>query len=197
MLFRSVFPKNKDSFMFHKPNEELLEEQARQMNLPLITIRSGGEKEKELKDLERIIEKVKGEVEGIVVGGIASSYQGKRIKKICEGMDLEFISPLWDYSPEKVWKELLENDFKVILTRITCDGLGREWLGKVIGKGQLSKLKKLSEEYKFRLDFEGGEAESAVLYMPGFGKEIKIEGHNESEGKYRHFLIIEKIGLKE
>jgi len=51
-------------------------------------------------------------------------------------------------------------------------------------------LQKLSKKYKFRLDFEGGEAESAVLFMPGMKKEIQVSGIIKSEGKYRHFFRI-------
>jgi len=191
----NVNVKNKDSFMFHKPEKELLEEQSRQLGLPLITIESEGEEEKELKDLEKLFEKVKKEVDGIVVGGIASSYQGKRIKKICKKFDLEFIAPIWDYEPEEVWEELIKKGFKVILTKISCDGLEKEWLGKIITKKELEKLNQKAKKYKFRLDFEGGEAESLVLWMPGMKNEIKVEGDVKSEGNYRHFFEINKIEL--
>jgi diphthamide synthase (EF-2-diphthine--ammonia ligase) len=43
------------------------------------------------------------------------------------------------------------------------------------------------------LNVSGGEAETAVLYMPGFKKEIKLEYCVESEDNYRHFINIKKI----
>lgn len=184
----SVIPKNFDSFMFHKPYLSLLEKQAEMLGIDLIVIKSEGEKDKEINDLMDLIWRVKDKVEGIVVGGIASSYQGDRIKKICNELDLEFIAPLWDYSSERVWDELLKNNFKVVLTKISCEGLGKGWLGKIINDKMFLELKKLAEKYKFRLDFEGGEAESAVLYMPEFEKEIKIKFDIKNEGEYRHFL---------
>ena len=79
------------------------------------------------------------------------------------------------------------------MTKISCDGLGKEWIGKRIGRVELGELKKLAKKYKFRIDFEGGEAESAVLYMPGFKKSIKIDFDVESEEEYRHFMRIKKI----
>ena len=82
---------------------------------------------------------------------------------------------------------------KVILTKISSEGLGKEWLGKVIGGKEVEQLMLLAKKYKFRLDFEGGEAETAVLFMPGFKKHIKIKGTIESEGKYRHFFQNLKI----
>ncbi len=189
-----ILPKNPDSYMFHKPNQELLEKQAEMLGLPLIAKESKGEKEKELKDLEKLLELIKSEISIVVVGGIASSYQGKRIERICKKLGLKFYAPLWDYSPDKIWNELLRKKFKVILTKISCEGLGKEWLGKIIDKEKLEKLKELSKKYKFRLDFEGGDAETSVLYMPGFKKEIKIKYNVESEGRYTHFLKVNKIG---
>ncbi len=189
----SVIPENFDSFMFHKPDLKLLKKQAEMLGIKLLTYKTLGEKEKELKDLRLLIEKVKKEVEVIVVGGIASSYQGKRIKKICSELNLKFYAPLWDYKGEDVWDLLLKRKFKVILTKITCEGLEKDWLGKVVDKEKLKRLKELSKKYKFRIDFEGGEAESAVLYMPEFKKEIKIKFDIKSEGEYRHWLKVKVV----
>jgi len=184
----AVIPENFDSFMFHKPYLNLLEKQAEMLDIDLIIQGSKCEEEKEVVDLKELIEKVREDVEVIVVGGIASSYQGNRIKKICDELGLEFYAPLWDYKNEMVWNELFDKGFKVILTKITCDGFGKEWLGKEIDEENFEELKKLSKKYKFRIDFEGGEAESAVLDMPGFREEIKIKFSVKSEGEYRHFI---------
>ena len=184
----AVIPENFDSFMFHKPYLNLLKKQAEMLDIDLIVQKSRGEKEKEIKDLKKLIEKVKDNVEIIVVGGIASSYQGNRIKKSCNELGLEFYAPLWNYKNEMVWDELFDNRFKVILTKVSCDGLGKEWVGLEINKKNFEELKRLSKKYNFRIDFEGGEAESAVLDMPEFQKEIKIKFSIKSEREYRHFI---------
>jgi len=188
----NVFPETEDSFMFHKPDLNLLKKQAEELGIELIVKKTKGEKEKELGDLRKLIGKIKDDVEGIVVGGIASSYQGKRIKKICDDLNLKFIAPLWDYKPEDIWKELLKEKFEVVLTKISCEGLEKKWLGEIIDDKKFLELKKLAEKYKFRIDFEGGEAETSVLYMPEFKNNIKIEFGIDSEGGYRHFLKIKK-----
>jgi diphthine-ammonia ligase len=189
----SIFPEVQDSFMFHRPNLSLLERQAKELGVELIVERSKGEEEKELDDLRRLIGKVKDHVGGVVVGGIASSYQGERVKKICDDLELEFLAPLWDFNSERIWKDLLNDGFEVIISKIACDGLGKEWLGEVIDAENLDKLRKLGEKYQFRIDFEGGEAETTVLGMPEFKKHIKIDFDVESEGEYRHFLKVKKI----
>lgn len=189
----SIIPKKADSFMFHKPDLALLERQADMLQMDLIVKESSGIKEKELKDLKAVLSLIKDKVRAVVVGGIASSYQGGRVKKICRELGLDFYAPLWDYKPEQVWDELLKKKFHIVLTKISCEGLGKEWLGKIIDMKRFDELKKLADKYKFRIDFEGGEAETAVLHMPGFRKEIKIRFGIKSEGKYRHMIKIKEV----
>ena len=184
----NVFPRNEDSFMFHKPFTDLLKRQGDELGIELVVMESEGKKEEELIDLKELIHGVRDDIEGVVVGGIASSYQGKRIKKICGELELEFVAPLWDYSPEEVWSDLLANGFKVVMTKVSCDGLGGEWIGRVINRDSLDELKALSKKYKFRIDFEGGEAETSVLNMPEFGEKIEIGFKVEREGEHRHLM---------
>ncbi|MBT7102088.1 diphthine--ammonia ligase [archaeon] len=194
----NINPRNIDSFMFHKQDKGLLDAQVERLGIEMVSVESEGVENEELDDLSRLIEKVKDDVDGIVVGGIASSYQGKRVKKICDDFGLEFVAPLWDYEPEKLWDELIgealgghdsgEPGFEVIMIKIACDGIGKEWLGRVIDEKALGELRKLSEKFKFRLDFEGGEAETTVLNMPGYSSRIDIDFDVESEGEFRHLM---------
>ena len=45
----SILPKNKDSWMFHKPNPNLLKKQAETLDIEFVVAESLGEKEKELQ----------------------------------------------------------------------------------------------------------------------------------------------------
>ena len=187
----SILPENFDSFMFHKPDLKFLKKQAEMLGKDLIIEKSKGEENKELEDLRRLLEKSK--VNKLVIGGIKSNYQGDRLKELCSKLDIELIIPLWGFTEEKLWRELFENKFKVIITKIASEGIDKIFLGKVIDKERLDKLKNLSKKYKFSIDFEGGDAESSVLYMPGFKKEIKIELENsylkEKKKKFKHKTI--------
>jgi len=185
----SIIPESKDSMMWHKPDIKLLKEQAKQLGIKLIVQKSTGKEEDKLKDLISLISRVKGEVDALVIGGIASNYQGQRIKKAAEEFGMKIYSPLWKYSSEKLWAELLKERFKVILTKIACEGIPKEFLGRVIDKEKFEKLKRLAGKYKFDLSGEGGDFESAVLYCPLFKKEIKIKGKIISESDYRHFFV--------
>ena len=187
----SMLPENKDSFMFHAPIVKLLKKQADMLNLLLITEKTKGKEGEELKDLKNLIKKSK--INKLVIGGIKSNYQGNRIRKICKDLKIELIAPLWNYNEDELWSELLDNKFKVIITKIASQGIPKEFIGKIIDKKEFEKLKKLSKKYKFRMDFEGGDAETAVLWMPEFKKQINLDYNIESEGQYRHFLKLKKI----
>ena len=191
----SIVPENEDSFMFHKPNIDVIKKQAEMLSISLIIQKSKGEKDKELKDLETLIKKVKGKVDALVIGGIASNYQGIRIKKIAEGIGLKVLVPLWDYTPEKVWKELIENKFEVVITKISCEGLSKKFIGKLIRNKEYKEISGLGKKYGFRTDFEGGEAETLILWMPGFKKSIKLIFDSVSEGEHRHFMLIKNISI--
>jgi len=178
-----------DAMMWHKPNLKLLKMQAKMLRVPLITHKT----EKEEKGLEELLKMVKGKIDTIIIGGIASNYQGKRIKAAAEKFGMEIFAPLWGYSAERIWQELLKNKFKVIIIKTACEGIPKEMLGKIIDKKMLDKLKTLAAKYKFDLSFEGGDAETAVLYSPDFSKEIKASGKIVSESEYRHFFKIKEL----
>ncbi len=188
----TILPKKEDSLLFHKPDKKLLKKQAKELGLKLITQRSSVKnKGQELLDLKKLLDKIKKydkNIEVVIIGGIKSSFQGKRFSRVAEMKGFKIHAPLWNYTSTQLWKELLQNKFKIIITKISSEGLSKDFLGKIIDKENFEELKKLSDKFKFHLDFEGGEAETAVLYMPLFKKRINIKHKIKSDGEYRHFV---------
>ena len=186
----SMIPESHESYMFHHPNIELTEIQAELMGIPLLVEKTSGEKEKELKDLERLILRVKDEVDGILTGVIASNYQRERIDRICKKFSLECISPLWHINPEKYWHELMRSGFRIMITSVSAEGLDKGWLGRIIDEKAIDELKELNRRFKIHLSFEGGEAETLVLDCPMFRKGIKIvEAKREWDGQRGTYII--------
>jgi diphthine-ammonia ligase len=172
----SIVSKNKDSYMFHTPFIEKVSLQAKEMAIPLVIVKTKGEKEQELVDLEKAIKLAikKYQIKGVVTGAIESVYQASRVQKICNNLNIECFNPLWQKNALEHWNDLLKNKFKIILVSVAAEGLNEEWVGKVIdGKG-LEELIKLSKKYRFHLAFEGGEAETFVINCPLFNNEVKI-----------------------
>ncbi len=170
----SMLPKNPESYMFHYPNIKWVEKQAEAMKIPVVTRHTDGVKEKELDDLRDALYSIKGRIDAVVAGGLASKYQMGRVGKVCNGLELRVIAPLWGIEPEKYWRMVLKSGFEVIVTAVACEGLGKEWLGKKIDLDVLGELKKLSKKYDFHLAGEGGEFETFILDGPMYKKKIMI-----------------------
>ncbi|MBT3984960.1 TIGR00289 family protein [archaeon] len=173
----SIISENKESFMFHTPNIEITDLQAKAIGLPLLKQVTKGEKEKELKDLEIAIENAvkKYKIEGIVTGAVESVYQATRVQKICNKLGLGCFNPLWKRNQEELLKEIVDEKFKVIISGVFAYPLDFQWLGKVIDKDMIERLIDLSHgKYEISPTGEGGEYESTVLDAPFFKKEIEI-----------------------
>jgi ABC transporter with metal-binding/Fe-S-binding domain ATP-binding protein len=169
----TLVSKNPDSYMFHTINNHLTCLQAKSMRKQLITGKTTGIKEKELLDLKVTLEPL--EIQGIVSGAIASTYQKKRINQICKDLGLIHLSPLWQRERISLVTEMLDNGMKIIISAVAAQGLDDSILGKPLDYPMLNRLMKLNEMYGVDVCGEGGEYESMVLDAPWFEKEIIIE----------------------
>ncbi|MFA5173934.1 MAG: diphthine--ammonia ligase [Candidatus Pacearchaeota archaeon] len=177
----SVYSENKESFMFHTPSIDKTEKQAVAMNLPLIIVKTKGEKEKELIDLEKAIKQAikKYKIQGIVTGAVESVYQASRIQKICNKLKIECFNPLWQKNQIELLNELIKHKFEVIIVGVFAYPFDNRWLGRKIDKGFIQDIKKLNEKYRINPAGEGGEFESFVLNCPLFKKKIKIKNSRD------------------
>lgn len=192
----SIYSKNKESFMFHTPSIEKTKKQAKVMNIPLLVEESSGEKEKELEDLKNAIIKAKEKykIQGIVTGAIKSVYQSSRIQKICDELDLECFNPLWLKDEKEYLKELLKNDFKIILVGVFAYPLNESWIGREIDKNFIEEINELNKKYKINVAGEGGEFETFVLNCPLYSKELKViskEIKKEGENSFRSEIEVQ------
>lgn len=169
----TIFPERSDSYMFHVPNLWLTSLQAKSMGIKHVCRRSSGEKEKEILDLKDALRAL--DVDGVVVGAIRSDYQMTRISGVCEDLGLEVLAPLWGMCDEKLLYELLDRGYKIMIVGVYADGMGQDWLGKIIDPSTIQELKRLKASRGVGISFEGGEAETLVLDCPLFTSEIIVE----------------------
>ena len=167
----SVFPK-KLSWMYHMENIHLMPLIAKAMKLPLIARKSEANKEEELEDLKKLIEKAN--VEGIISGAIASEYQRTRIEKICHELEVKSFTPIWHKKQDMLLKDLIDADFNIIITAVASMGFDKKWLGRRIDERSYNDLKKLEKKYGINIAGEGGEYETFVLDCPLYKKRIEI-----------------------
>ncbi len=193
----TIKPKNPDSYMYHSLNTDLTRQMAEAADLPLVIAETKGEKEKELKELKQVLADLKKQkkIEGVVAGAVASNYQKERLEKICKGLKLKLIVPLWHKNQEQLLKEILKEKFTVIVTGIYAGGLKEEWIGKELDKKNIEKLIQLSKKFRFSLIGEGGELETLVIDCPLFKKKLKIVDAEKKWDGMRGEFIINKVEL--
>src|SRR3989344_1170251 len=178
----SLISENKESYMFHTPSIEKVEKQAEAMHIPVLLIKTKGEKEKELYDLKKaIIVAIKRyKIEGIVTGAVESIYQASRIQKICNKLNVECFNPLWQKDQIELLQDLLKEKFRVIVTGVSAYPLNGSWLGREINQDFIFDIKRLNEKYKINPAGEGGEFETFVIECPLFKKPLRVTGANFS-----------------
>ena len=181
----SIQSENPDSYMFHTPSISKVEKQAKSMGIPLIIQKTKGEKEDELKDLEKAIKNAIKEykIEGVVTGAVESVYQSTRIQKICDKLKIECFNPLWQLDQKQLLYELYTNKFDVIVTGVFAYPLDQSWLGRKINNEFIEEIKELEEKYKINPAGEGGEFETFVLNYPLFKKSLKVKSFKDSGEK--------------
>ena len=186
----SVVPATRESLMFHYPIEKVIRLQAESTRLPLHLERAKNEEE-ELNLLEKMLRNVNVDV--VVSGTIASNYQRKRVDEICARLGLEHIAPLWNMDQEQELKELVENNFEVIITSVSAAGFDESWLGRKIDEQCVKELKELGKKHGINLSGEGGEYCTTVLNCPVFSKGIKIMKSRKVWQGDRGYLEIEEM----
>jgi asparagine synthase (glutamine-hydrolysing) len=172
----TMLNEREDSYMFHKPIKKITKVQSEALGIPVLFGRTKGIKEKELRDLEKLILKAKEkyELDGIITGALYSNYQRERIENINKKHGLSTHSPLWHMSQEQELHTLLKQKFVFIMTSIAALGLNKDWLGKKITIEDVHKLKSLEKLYGINMAGEGGEYETLVLDCPLFKHKLVI-----------------------
>jgi len=167
----NVASKNKESYMFHIPNVELTDLVSESTGIELVKVITKGEKEKEILDLQKNLEKL--DIDGIVSGALASEYQRARIDHICEEIGIKSFAPLWHKDQELILRDTSKFfDFRMV--SVAAYGLDKKWLGKRIDETNIEELLKIMEKYQINKAFEGGEAETFVFDAPFFNKKIEV-----------------------
>ncbi|MEM3055035.1 MAG: TIGR00289 family protein [Candidatus Bathyarchaeia archaeon] len=189
-----MIPAREDSYMFHYPNIHLIDLFAEAVEIPLVKAETSGVKELEIEDLKRLIEKL--DVEGVVSGAIASTYQKTRIEQICKQLKLECITPLWHENPQNILREILDLKFEAVITGVYAFGFSAEWLGRKIDEDTVKALIELNRQYGVSLVGEGGEYETLVLDAPFFKKKIRIVEAEKIWKKQSGYLIVRKAILE-
>ena len=182
----TVIPEDKYSYMYHTPNLSITEMQAQAMGLKCIKIM--GEKDDELLSLKKFLEDAYEDF--VIVGAVASEYQFYRILFVCEEIGKKVYLPLWRKDPLKLLKNLVLEEFEVIIVSVAAEGLGKEFLGRKIDEETVKILEEKMERYGVNPIGEGGEFETCVLNAPIFRRKIKVKRAKiDWRGSHGYYII--------
>ncbi len=189
----SLKPESEESEVFHYPNIDLTELQAKALDMPLIRVRCPNDERGSLKALKEGLKRAKKMgAEGVVTGAIRSTYQATRFQRVCDELDLWCFNPLWLRDEISILREIVELGFQTVFVRVA--GLSERFLGRTIDVKVIEELERLKNYVNPA--GEGGEYETLVLYMPLFRGRIEIL---ESEVLRRSgedaTLVIRKVRL--
>ncbi|MBS3925288.1 MAG: diphthine--ammonia ligase [Nitrosarchaeum sp.] len=191
----TVFPHSAESHLLHHPNLQWTKLQSQSMKIPQLIIESNSdETNNEINSLEKILIQSIDQygIEGIVHGGIQSQFQKEKFENLCNKLNLELVTPLWNSNPFEYMNELISSNFRFIISSVSSGGLDESWLGKIITKNDVLILYDLSKKFGFNLNFEGGEAETFVVDCPLFLHPIDIVKSEKIWDGYRgRFEIVD------
>jgi len=169
----TVFPAP-DSMMFHHPNIELTRLQAEAIGIPHATKNAAtGGTEAELDALRSLLSGL--DIDGVISGAVESEYQKQRIDVICEELGIRSFAPLWRKEPVPLLQDMVSSGFEIVVVAVSAEGLGKDWLGRVIDNKAIGELQQLQKTHGVHPIFEGGEGETFVTSAPFFKKKVKIE----------------------
>jgi len=170
----TMFPASQESYMFHYPNLEHTRLQAHSMGIQQITGETRGVKEEELEDLRRVLSSISSEVDGLLTGAIASTYQRSRVERLAGQLGLEALSPLWGRDPLGLLRDMLHDSFEIVVTAVSAAGFDATWLGRTLDEEAVDELETLWRRFGVHPCGEGGELETFVLNCPLFRRRIVV-----------------------
>nr|XP_027193927.1 diphthine--ammonia ligase-like [Dermatophagoides pteronyssinus] len=139
----------------------------------------------EVYDLYLALSSLKSEIPDlrfVVSGALWSDYQRIRVEKCCALLGLKSFAPLWHLGQRIMLTSLLSNadlfDFCLIKTAAT--GLDSSFIGKNI-YDFFYRFVELSKKVELNVCGEGGEFESITLSCPFYKKELRINGHIQTD----------------
>lgn len=180
-------PRNRDSYMFHSANLDVVPVIAKVAGFEYVEILTDGEKEAELADLEAGLAAL--DVEGVIAGAVASQYQADRVKAITDKLGLELYTPLWHMDTEALLREVAARmDARIIVT--AAEGLDESFLGARIDDALIGRLKAVARTRRINLAGEGGEYESITLNAPFYSRPITFTTSEIRSTPDRHELVM-------
>jgi uncharacterized protein (TIGR00290 family) len=171
----STFNGNKNRLSMHGVQEVLIEEQARQLEIPLLKVYVFGSSNEEYETvLDKALSIIKEEgIRHLILGDIFLEdlriYREEKMKAI----GITCIFPLWRMDTHLLLKDFLAKGFKTITCCIHEAYITKDWVGREINAAFINELPHTVDPCG-----ENGEYHSFCFDGPIFKEPIKVEKGN-------------------
>jgi diphthine-ammonia ligase len=174
-----VRPDDPESMMFHTPNLDWVELQAKSWGKRYRPVEVAGRGEAaELRALSEALASDRG---WIVAGAIESSYQWARLLRVAGEVGRPLFTPLWRKDPVRAVRAEIDAGLDIRLVHLAAESLSPEWLGRRLDRNLLAELERPDRAGpRVHPAGEGGEYETLVVDAPFFRQRIEID-HSERE----------------
>lgn len=168
----NVVPEDAASWIFHTPNLSMVPLMAESMGKELVTASSSGTEEGDMEGLRAALDGL--DVEGVVSGAIWSDYQWDRMNIVCGDLGLKLMAPMWRKDQDMLMDQFLDSGIRSMIVGCYAEGLGEEWLGRVIDRQAVDELKAIRARTGISIMGEGGEYESLTIDSPMHSRSLEV-----------------------
>ena len=133
-------------------------------------------------------------VKGIVTGDIyvVDETHGNWMESVCEGLDIEVITPLWGQDTSQVLNEEISEGFKAVFTCVKQPWFDKEWIGRELNQNTVRDLLTLVKKHGMDPCGENGEYHTMVIDGPIFKETIRLPEFTKQKTGSRFFMKVMK-----
>ncbi len=192
----SVKPSRTDCYLFHFATVEQTQELARILGFKhFYTGCNVADPKMEARIVRGIV--AKNVVDALVLGGTGlQKTQINTLRNELFGLGVEVFACHTGEDHGRLLLDMVNRGYDIRISQIAVEGLGREWLGRKIGREAFFELRERAERFGFHLGFEGGHADTLVVDGPIFNKRLEIlDSDVVMENKFSGHLRIKETAV--
>jgi|SRR5580658_377627 diphthine-ammonia ligase len=189
-------PEDPESMMYHTPNLDLVELQAKSWGKRFRSVAVPGRGE--VAELSALTEALADDRGWVVAGAIQSSYQWARLLRVAGRVGRPVFAPLWRKDPSRVVRAEIEAGLDIRFVHLAAESLAPELLGSRLDREALAELEQRGPGGpRVHPAGEGGEYETLVVDAPFFRQRIDIDLADRDVTPATARLVIRKAHLVE
>ncbi|MCI6276938.1 MAG: diphthine--ammonia ligase [Clostridium sp.] len=162
--------KDRGQSWFHGVPRHILQQVSKSLNIPLVPVECEGDQYETI--FEEVLKNQKAlGATACVFGDIDIEHHRTWCTDRCVAAEMEAIFPLWQEDREKLTYEFIDSGFKTVLKNVKLEFLGEEFLGKILTRELVKKIKETGADPCG----ENGEYHTFVFDGPIYNEPVAFE----------------------